>query len=174
VQSANHDRVFICGRPGEGKSALAGYLIRQWPRNFVWVFDPTHDKAFALYKRCDLDNPPPRRNCLVLLDEADRLAGSQRYEADWVRELVNRGRNNNVTWICAAKRPQTVHRDVTSFATVAYIFALTGSRDVDYLVDEWGDRCELVRDLGEHEFMRIYPRNYREALTVHKLRFRDI
>lgn len=162
------DRFVLLGRPGEGKTVLAAYLLRGWPPGFVWVYNPTRDRLFGRYKECGIDRPPPEKNCLVCLDEADKIAGHS-YRADWVEALINTGRNFNVSWICASKRPQKLSRDVTSYCTVAYIFNLTGSRDIDYLVEEWGDRCQAIRLLDKHEFLRVYPQDPYKALTVHRL-----
>lgn len=159
----------ILGRPGEGKTALAAWLLRGWPANFVWVYDSNGDPLFGRYKKCWIEKPPPKKNCLVFIDEAEELAPSAKYEAEWVKTLIKKGRNNNASWICATKRPQEMRREIMSYCETAYIFQLTGSLEMDYILKEWGPRCQAVRHLQQHEFVRLYPRDFYKPVTIHKL-----
>ena len=153
--------VCIFGRRGTGKSTLGAHLISGWPFNYVWVHDPTEQRLFLPYKKCWRHRPPPSHDCLIFLDEVNRLAPSWGYVEDWVDYTVNVSRNHNVTLVCAAQRPNRVNRDIAANCTRVYLFRLTGASDRKWLLDEWGDDFEELitstRSLPPYQHITFRP-----------------
>lgn len=72
--------------------------------------------------------------------------------------LVNFGRNRNISMIAVAKRPAQVTRDLTSQADIIISFRQDEPNDIKYLQEFCGrDVDRQVRNLGDHDWRIVYP-----------------
>lgn len=148
--------VLILGRQGCGKTTLAARLASLWDPWRVYVHDPWGDPMFDGYHRCSLTNPPAMNRTLVILDEAHKfLRSNGGYRAQWVHDLVWGGRHLSCSRVFVSLRPQMLNRDITSQARDIYIGHLSGSKDIEYCVREWGDECSHARGLPRGSFLHV-------------------
>jgi energy-coupling factor transporter ATP-binding protein EcfA2 len=146
----------ILGAQGCGKSTLAARLLRAWPPARVYVYDPWDDPIFADYHKCDEHNPPPSHHIALLVDECHQLLKRNGdFKVDWLYRAVWGGRHGEMARIFVSIRPQLLNTTITSQARTIWLGRMTGSRDVDYAVRNWGDRCEAARGLPSGQFLRI-------------------
>ena len=151
--------ICIFGRGACGKSTLAARLASGYPVESVWCHDPHASPLFAKYKRCGIDDPAPQEPGLVILDEVQVLARPHGYRkgAEWVFRCLNDGRHYDQSVICVARRPASVHKDITAMCSRAYLGYTSSSDDVRFFAKEWGDSCVFVRSIPIYEFLQIFP-----------------
>jgi hypothetical protein len=149
--------VLIFGRRGVGKTYLAAKLAGAWPLSHVFAFNPANDEKLRVFQSCDVDRPPGLKDCLLVLDELDLLVRPNMYHAPWLQSAVRRGRHTYTSIIGCALRPQLLHRDFATLATRIYIGTMTGDRDLEYCVRNWGEQCLRARGLPARKFLDIIP-----------------
>ncbi len=169
--------ILIFGKRGGGKSWLCGVIIKPMPRVVVFdtigeykdgfIFDNTgdlcrfwkanHRKTFRLiYRPVDVESEFARVAELVWLcgdvtfvvEEVD-LYASPHQIGESFKQLLQRGRHQNITLIAITQRPFGIHRLLTSQAKEIYIFSTNEPRDRGYLRDLLGSEIEPTLDALE-------------------------
>jgi DNA helicase HerA-like ATPase len=189
----------ILGRKGTGKTTIASRLIRdelqgrgrvvvidpvgEYPSTVqVGPFDPSVDsylsnERFRLsihpVRRLDLDVIIPklllRGRMLVVIDECHLFQDAADLP-DSLLDLITLGRRAEVDQVWITQRPQRVHKDVLSQLDVAYLFAATEVRDLDYLGKRISfEAASKVSQLGKFEYLRYAVPSTYETGRVAKI-----
>jgi hypothetical protein len=185
----------VFGKRGSGKSFLAKKLLQQHDRYIVYdtlgeytegviVQDLEELKALwgkvyrrpfrIIYQPLDPDGEFPIiatyvlrcGNVTLLIEEVDRyarpLAMCQQF-----KEIVQRGRHNNIALIGVTQRPPGVDRLLTSQAKKMCIFNTSEPRDIEYFKDVIGDTVAAkIEQLKQYEYVEWL--DGREELLVKK------
>jgi hypothetical protein len=101
------------------------YLIYRPPRNIddIKAFDYLAALSIALGRSIG-KNVPREERLLLVIDEADHIC-SPSFQSRKLKELVNKGRHDNVDTTAIARIPQRLHTDLRSNATTQISFRLT-------------------------------------------------
>ncbi len=99
------------------------------------------------------------RDVWIIFEEVNmRGLGNIREPSPTFIDIVNFGRNRNISLICTAKRPAQVNRELTAAADVIISFRQDEPNDIDYLKEYCGrDIEDRVSGLSGHEWSIIYP-----------------
>jgi len=160
-------RFCIFGLPGSGKSYLASYILSKYPRHMVYdimnEFDgynrytpelayfpdnlPEFDKFYTDWLRPNMGSID-----MFVIDEANRLAPSQRKLSSGLLELNDQNRHLDVAFGTIARRPSQLNTDFVELAHLLFIFRLQGKNDVKYLNDVVDGLGDVVKTLNHHRF----------------------
>lgn len=97
--------------------------------------------------------------CWIILEECNmRGVLNVREPSPIAIDLVNFGRNKEISLICAAKRPAQVNRELTAQADIIISFRQDEPNDIKYLKEFCGPDVETVTaGLQGHEWAIVYP-----------------
>jgi hypothetical protein len=161
----------VLAKRGSGKTTLIKYLCRvnKFPFFVIDVIGNLKDlkdlpncKGYILVNPHDtatidefLRKVRAHGNCLVVLDEADRLTypiGSQT-KKNLLSDLVNLWRNLGIGYLVSARRTSNIPKDFLANQNWAFVFRHTYPADLKILSEWFGiDRINFT-DLEEHEFI---------------------
>jgi hypothetical protein len=131
---------------------------RQFDESGVYVFEEWEGLDVARLA-CEVGN------VVFVDDEIDLIANYKNWDESPIREMVHRGRHlrnrdgevSEVHLVGAARRPQSLHTDLSEQADAVYIFRVQGSRTLDRL-----RRDSHIED-GEWDRVRSLPKfHYRK------------
>jgi len=176
-------QLFI-GMTGCGKSTLIASKLRPFKRRIIFDTDQIdHSDGFVFYDMNELKRHwqnvyeksfsliyRPRKpeeefeelcylclkdkNLVLVGEELASLCSSHRIGESF-RDIVFRGRKEDIHFFTTMLRPKGVHRDVTSQATDIYIFTIDEPDDLKYLESRMPSGVEeMVKALGEYEYVR--------------------
>lgn len=149
--------VLCMGNTFVGKTYVAAKLASAWPLADVYTHNPANDEKLRMYAEVDERNPPASlANKLFVLDELDLLCSPHSYKADWVFEVIRRGRHQPCAVIACTQRPALIHKDIRSLWTEVYLFQQSGDSDIAECVRNWGPECEQLRTAPPRKFMFFY------------------
>ncbi len=175
--------ILIFGKRGSGKSFLSAAIIKPMPRVVVFdtlgeykdgfIFDNTGDlcrfwkrnykESFRLiYRPIDVAPEFDRVAELVWLcgdvtfvvEEIDLYASPHQISQPF-KQILQRGRHQNITLLGITQRPFGIHRLLTSQAKEIYIFSTNEPRDRAYLRDLMGSEIDTTLDaLEEYQYAK--------------------
>jgi hypothetical protein len=109
--------------------------------------------ALALVVGRRLQQEPPARQCVVLLEEADLITRPGQ-EPPVFQDLVARGRHEGIELVAVTRRPAEVSRIITSQAEEFYCFRTQEPRDVTYLRSYIGEAAaEATKGLTKFNYV---------------------
>lgn len=161
------DGCVVLGKRGSGKTHLIRFLMSQMSNYRFIIVDVVGNLGqFKDAKNCEyhLINPHDKKaisaicraamtrgNCMVVLDEADRLEYT-----DELSDMLNIGRNYGVGYLATARRTANIHKDYLANQSHAFIFKHTYPRDVK-VIEEWLDVEEgTLRYLPQYKTLYFY------------------
>lgn len=176
---SKNQSVVILGRKRMGKTSLAQLLMRQFRKRVT--MDPQlqiHD-GLIFTDLQDLlqflSTKPSEYHAVVRLESHDEIDELFRYlyemrdvalhvdefnlfwtgrKGEPLADIVDFGRNHDITLIATAKRPFQVPRILTSQADVIVSFRTTEQSDLDYFKD-YGFDLDALRALPDHEYLYV-------------------
>ena len=93
-------------------------------------------------------------NMTFLVEEVDRYARPLAMTLPF-KEIIQRGRHRDITFIGVTQRPHGVDKLITSQAKAMYIFNTTEPRDINYFKEVIGEGViEKFTDLKEYEYVK--------------------
>lgn len=93
-------------------------------------------------------------NLTFLVEEVDRYARPLAMSVPF-KEIIQRGRHHDITFIGVTQRPHGVDKLITSQSKAMYIFNTTEPRDIKYFEDVVGsDVVKKLAELKEYEFVK--------------------
>lgn len=147
--------ILIFGRRGIGKTYLMKHLVSRYPLWSIKCFNPKNDPKLREFSKFSLDDSPPTKNCVWLLDEMWRLCSPNTWKVTWIESACAEGRHDNLVIVGNVQRPQKIHLDFNSLWTEIYIGQMTGYRDIEYCMRNFHPRCAEARNLKPREFIHI-------------------
>jgi len=172
----------VFGKRGSGKSFLAKKLLQQHNRYIVYdtigeytegvivqdleelkgLWGKVYRRPFKIiYQPLDPEGEFPIiatyvlrcGNVTLLIEEIDRYARPLAMGIQ-LKEIVQRGRHNNIALIGVTQRPANVDRLLTSQAKKMCIFNTTEPRDIEYFRDVIGDTVTAkIEALKQYEYV---------------------
>lgn len=173
----------ILGKRGSGKSWLAKKMIQQDSRYLIYdtlgeytdgvviqslaelsvFWEKVYRRKFRIiYQPLDPEQEFDAicelvwqcENMTFLVEEVDRYARPLAMSLAF-KEIIQRGRHHDITFIGVTQRPHGVDRLITSQAKAMYIFNTTEPRDIKYFQDVVGDGViEKFAELKEYEYVK--------------------
>lgn len=179
------DKIVFCGMSGSGKTNLERSLLPLYKS--LLVFDP--DDEFQEYpdirklrkgrnvQICrylpETDDPMElneiaklvwdKRNCLLVVSEAEVYLPVYKPLPTWIFKLINRGRRRNIGFIADTRRVAELHKTVFGLAEWVFIFRHFSPNDLKYLSGFIGDEAKNLADLPDYHF-KIF---HRGRVTIH-------
>jgi len=173
----------IFGKRGSGKSYLAQKMIQQHSRYLIYDTLNEYTDGVVIQSLAELSNfwakvyrKPFRiiyqpldpelefdkicsqvwlcENMTFLVEEVDRYARPLAMSLAF-KEIIQRGRHRDITFIGVTQRPHGVDKLITSQAKAMYIFNTTEPRDIKYFQEVVGEGVvEKFADLKQYEFVK--------------------
>lgn len=173
----------IFGKRGSGKSYLAKKKIQQHSRHLIYdtlgeytdgvviaslpelseFWHKVYRRPFRIiYQPLDPEQEFDLicelvwgcENMTFLVEEVDRYARPLAMTLPF-KEIIQRGRHRDITFIGVTQRPHGVDKLITSQAKVMYLFNTTEPRDIQYFQDVvGGEVIEKFAELKEYEYVK--------------------
>lgn len=173
----------IFGKRGSGKSYLAKVMLQQHRRHLVYdtlgeykdgviiqslaelsvFWQKVYRGSFRIiYQPLDPELEFDHicshvwlcENMTFLVEEVDRYARPLAMSLPF-KEIIQRGRHRDITFIGVTQRPHGVDKLITSQAKAMYIFNTTEPRDIKYFQEVVGDSViEKFAELKEYEYVK--------------------
>ncbi len=173
----------ILGKRGSGKSYLAKKMIQQHSRHLIYDTLGEYRDGVVIQSLAELSEfwgkvyrgsfriiyqplDPEQEfdeichqvwlceNMAFLVEEVDRYARPLAMTLPF-KEIIQRGRHHDITFIGVTQRPHGVDKLITSQAKAMYIFNTTEPRDINYFKEVVGDGViEKFADLKEYEYVK--------------------
>jgi len=142
---------------------LKEYWLKVYRGDFRLIYRPLNevpefDTICNLAYKCG--------NLTLVAEELDIFAQPMKIEIGF-RQVLKRGRHNDIRFIGLTHRPYGIDRTITSQATAIYIFRVDEPRDIRYLCERVSDKVEAgLAMLKEYEYMECLDRS--EELVIKK------
>ncbi|HUS71934.1 MAG TPA: hypothetical protein VMY06_02625 [Sedimentisphaerales bacterium] len=173
----------ILGKRGSGKSYLAKKMVLQHSRYLIYdtlgeytdgvviqslaelstFWEKVYRKKFRIiYQPLDPELEFDAicelvwqcENMTFLVEEVDRYARPLAMSLPF-KEIIQRGRHHDITFIGVTQRPHGVDKLITSQAKAMYIFNTTEPRDIKYFQEVVGDGViEKFAELKQYEYVK--------------------
>ena len=173
----------IFGKRGSGKTYLAEKMVQQYSRYLIYdtlgeyrdgvviqslselseFWDKVYRKKFRIiYQPLDPEQEFDAicelvwqcENMTFLVEEVDRYARPLAMSLPF-KEIIQRGRHHDITFIGVTQRPHGVDKLITSQAKAMYIFSTTEPRDIKYFQEVVGDSViEKFAELKQYEYVK--------------------
>ena len=164
-------RFAILGLQGSGKTVLAKWILKHYPRHLV--YDPLKEyvgfnrylpqhRAYT-YSAIEEINLAIQKLVfknvgkldLFIIDEANRYCPTRRPLPDSVGQLNDFNRHMNLGFGVIARRPVQLQTDLVELAHDLFIFRLKGKNDIAYLDSLVGGLGNEVLKLPPYHFVRV-------------------
>lgn len=160
----NTDIIVISGERGTGKSTLAMYFARMFPRYVVYdalgeyqekgfenVYIPGSSESYEFERFCKACWEV--ENIMVVIDEAETFMPEGRNFPEHAFKIVMQGRHRNIGMIVTTKRIAELKKTIVSQAKYVILFRHFLRNDIDYIRSFAGDRAYELKDLKDFRFM---------------------
>ena len=130
---------------------LSGFWEKVYRKKFRIIYQPLDpelefDAICELVWQCE--------NMTFLVEEVDRYARPLAMSLPF-KEIIQRGRHHDITFIGVTQRPHGVDKLITSQAKAMYIFNTTEPRDIKYFQEVVGDGViEKFAELKQYEYVK--------------------
>lgn len=156
---AQHQRQLVYDTLGEytdgvviqSMAELGEFWQKVYRRNFRIIYQPLDpevefDKICSHVWLCE--------NMTFVVEEVDRYARPLAMSLPF-KEIIQRGRHHDITFIGVTQRPHGVDKLITSQAKVMYIFNTTEPRDINYFKEVVGEGViKKFDELKEYEYVK--------------------
>lgn len=142
---------------------LKEYWLKVYRGDFRLIYRPLNelpefDEICRLAYQCG--------NLTLVAEELDIFAQPQKIELGF-RQILKRGRHNDIRFIGITQRPYGIDRTITSQATAIYIFRVDEPRDIKYLCERVSEKVDAgLAMLKEYEYMECTDRS--DELVIKK------
>jgi DNA helicase HerA-like ATPase len=170
------DGITIVGKRGSGKTTLMKYLMTKLPHINFEVFDLLGNfedyrgkgnivnyHVISLGNQEDIntgetipdliDGVLDRGDTMVVIDEADRYPYKQK---TGFSNMIDIGRNFNVGYIAATRRPANISKDFLANSTYIFAFRTILPQDLEVMTDWLAIDGGTLKTLGKFEFIAFY------------------
>jgi DNA helicase HerA-like ATPase len=171
AESLRGKQIGVFGMRGTGKTTWTKWLLRKFKKPVV--FDPLNEYAdFTRYVpetreagdelKAEFSHfwntiNRKRIGCMAV-DEANRIAPNRETPSPALRDIIDLGRHESITYILIARRPTQITTDAVELVDYLVFFRLDGKNDIKYINDIKEGMGDAVAGLSGHKFV-FYDRS---------------